>query len=387
MVPDNSRGALLAVTLGSLVALSGLGIGGAVAVQQPSDDVPSTQLTHAPSDDPDETNDSSTPTGDEVVERFEERIESLESVVMAYETNTTINGNTTMTSERRMWVDYENDRVRTEWETNRTHVITVRNESGTVSYDVENNQLNRFNVSVDMAHVTPVDSLVTDTEIAYEGRDRVDGEEAYRLTVTPTNASGTLGSVNVTVWLDTDTYFPTVATSELDDSEYDFEQTTRFRNVSLNASIPDDRFTIDVPDNATEPEPSVPNVTEYESLSSLREDTNRSVPSPDVPDAYTFEEGYVVADDDSHSITLHYATDDDESLTVVKHSAMEYDFSESDRYETIDVGNHTGYYTEYEYDGNTTSVVVVPCEDTTYRVSGDRSKGETVGVADSLTCE
>jgi outer membrane lipoprotein-sorting protein len=386
MVPDNSRGALAAVTLGSLVVLSGVGIGGVVAVQHPSDDVPSTQLTHAPSDDPDETNDSSTPTGDEVVERFEERIESLESVVMAYETNTTINGNTTMTSERRMWVDYENDRVRTEWETDRTHVITVRNESGMVSYDVENNQLNRFNVSADMTHVTPVDTLVTETEIAYEGRDRIDGEEAYRLTVTPTNASA-LGSVNVTVWLDTDTYFPTVMTSEIADDEHDFERTTHFRSVSLNASIPDDRFTIDVPDNATEPEQSFPDVTEYDSLSSLREDTNRSVPSPEIPDAYSFEEGYVVADDDSHSITLHYTTDDDESLTVVKHPPMEYNFSESDRYETIDVGNHTGYYTEYEYDGNTTSVVVVPCGDTTYRVSGDRSKDETVGVADSLTCE
>jgi outer membrane lipoprotein-sorting protein len=306
---------------------------------------------------------------------------------MAYETNTTINGNTTITSERRMWVDYENDRVRTEWETNRTHVITVRNESGMMSYDVENNQVNRFNVSVDMADVTPVDGLVTDTEIAYEGRDRIDGEEAYLLTVTPTNASDPLGSPNVTVWLDTDTYFPTVMTSELDDGETDFEQTTRFRNVSLNASIPDDRFTIDVPDNATEPEQSLPKVTEYDSLSSLREDTNQSVPSADIPDAYTFEEGYVIADDDYHSVTLRYVTEDDESLTVVKHLPMEYNFSESDRYETIDVGNHTGYYTEYEYDGNTTSVVVVPCEDTTYRVSGDRSKGETVGVADSLTCE
>jgi len=387
MVPDNLRGALVAVTLGSLVALSGVGIGGVVAAQQPSDDVPSTQLIHAPSDGPDETNDTSTPTGDEVVERFEERIESLESVVMAYETNTRINGNTTRTSERRMWVDYENDRVRTEWETNRTHVITVRNESRMVSFDVENNQVNRFNVSADMGHVTPVNTLVTDTEITYEGRDRVDGEETYRLTMTSTNASDPLGSVNVTVWLDTDTYFPTVVTSELDDGEHDFEQTTRFRNVSLNASIPDDRFTLDVPDNATEPEQSLPNVEEYDSLSSLREDTNQSVPSPDVPDTYTFNQGYVIAGDEYHSVTLRYVTDDDESLTVVKHPPMEYNISESDRYETIDVGNHTGYFIEYEYDGNTRSVVVLSCENTTYHVSGDRSKDETVSVADSLTCE
>lgn len=386
MVPDNLRAALMAATFGSLVVLSGVGIGGVVAAQQPSEHVQSPQPTQLSTVDPGGENESS-PSGDEVVERFEERIESLETLAMTYETNVTVDENTTLTTTQTIWADYENDRIRTERETNQTHTITVRNETGTVTYDVENNQVNRFNTSGDMSQLTPVDGLVNDTEITYEGRERLDGQETYRLSVTPNTSNELSGSLNVTVWLDTETYYPTTVTSELEGGDHDYEMTAQLRNVTLNEPIDDDRFTIDVPEDAEEPDYSVPEVTNYDSLSALRDDTNRSVPSPDVPDTYSFEQGYVTNGDDYHSITLRYTNDDDETLHVVKRPATEYDFDESDQYERIGVGNATGYYSEYEFDGNTTSVVVLPCEDTTYSVSGDLSRHGTVDVAESLTCE
>jgi outer membrane lipoprotein-sorting protein len=388
MVPDNLRAAVVAVTLGSLVALSGVGIGGAVAAQQPTDAVQSTQLSFEdPGPDPDSDSDSASPSGEDVVERFEERVDSLDTLVMTYETNVTVDGNTTMGTERRMWVDYEHDRVRTETETDRTHVITVRNESQTVTYDVENEQVNRFDTVGNLSDPTPVGDLVTGTELTYEGRERLDGEQTYRLHATPTDANETSGTVDVTVWLDAETYFPTKVTSELDGGDYDYEMTGQFRNVSLNESIDDDRFTVDVPEDAEEPDVSPPNVTTYESLSELRNETDQSVPSADVPAGYGFERGHVVDDEDYQSITLRYATDDGENLHVVKRPATEYDFGESDVYEPVEVGNTTGYYSEYEYDGNTTSVVVLPCEETTYRVSGDLSRAESIDVAESLGCE
>jgi outer membrane lipoprotein-sorting protein len=396
MVPDNLRAAVLAVTLGSLVALSGVPIGGAVAAQQPSDDGQSTQLSFEdpnPDSDPDSENrnetdsDPASPAGEDVVERFEDRVESLDTLVMTYETNVTIDGNTTMGTERRLWVDYENDRVRTETETNRTHTITVRNESRTVTYDVENERVNRFDTAGNLSDPTPVGDLVTGTDLTYEGRERLDGEETYRLNATPTDANETAGTVDVTVWLDADTYFPTKVTSELSGGDYDYEMTGQFRNVSLNESLDDDRFTVDVPEDAEEPDISVPNVTTYESLSELREETDRSVPSPDVPEPYDFERGHVIDDEDYQSITLRYATDDGENLHVVKRPSTEYDYDESDVYERVEVGNATGYYSEYEYDGNTTSVVALPCEGTTYSVSGDLSRAESIDVAESLGCE
>jgi|GEM_PF-2906706 len=406
MVPDNLRAAVLAVTLGSLVALSGVPVGGAVAAQQPSDAVQSTQLSFDDADrdpdpdlDPDQDSenrnqnpnetdpDPPSPSGEEVIERFEQRVTSLDTLVMTYETNVTVDGNTTMGTERRMWVDYENDRIRTETETDRTHSITVRNESRTVTYDVESEQVNRFDTVGNLSQPTPVGGLVTDTELTYEGSERLDGEETYRLSVTPTDANGTAGTADVTVWLDADTYFPTKVTSELTGDDYEYDMTAHFRNVSLNEGIGEDRFTIDIPEDAEEPDVSVPNVTTYESLPELREGTDRSVPSPDVPDAYEFERGHVMDDEDYQSITLRYATDDGDDLHVVKRPATEYDFDESDVYEPVDVGNTTGYYSEYEYDGNTTSTVVLPQEDVTYTVSGDLSRTETIDVAESLLPE
>jgi hypothetical protein len=92
----------------------------------------------------------------------------------------------------------------------------------------------------------------------------------------------------------------------------------------------------------------------------------------------------LIDDEDYQSITLRYATENGENLHVVKRPATEYDFGESDTYEPIEVGNETGYYSEYEYDGNTTSVVVLPREDVTYSVSGDLSRAESIDVAESL---
>jgi outer membrane lipoprotein-sorting protein len=383
MVPDNPRAALSAVTLGSLVVLSGLGIGG-VAAQQPSV-AQSIQTPEKPSEAPGDGNES-TSDGDDIVASFEERIESLETLVMTYETNVT-GENFTTTTERTMWVDYENDRIRTETHTNRTDVVTVRNESRTVTYDAENEQVNRYETPDGDVARTPVDGLVEDTNITYEGRERLDGEQTYRLDVTRPNATGLSTSVDTTVWIDADTYFPTKAAVEAENG--DFNVTMHFRNVSLNASISDDRFTIDVPEDAEESSYDLPDVTEYDSLSELRDEANRSVPAPDVPAAYSFEKGYVTEGDAYHSTTLRYTTGDGETLSIAQVSAGEYDYnySDSDRYESVSIGNHTGYYTEYEFAGNTTTVVALPCGETTYTVSGDLDRQQTIEVAESLHCD
>ena len=383
MVPDNPRAAMSAVTLGSLVVLSSLGIGG-VAAQQPSV-AQSIQTPDEVSDAPGDGNES-TSDGEDIVASFEERIESLESLVMTYETNVT-GENFTTTTERTMWVDYENDRIRTETHTNRTDVVTVRNESHTVTYDAENEQVNRYETPDGDVTRTPVDGFVGDTNVTYEGRDRVDGEQTYRLDIARPNTSGLSTSVDTTVWINTDTYFPTKAAVESENS--DFNVTIHFRNVSLNASIPDDRFTIDVPEDAEDSSYDLPDVTEYDSLSELRDEANHSLPAPDVPQQYSFEKGYVTEGDAYHSTTLRYTTENGETLHVVQSSASEYDYnySESDRYESVTVGKHTGYYTEDEFAGNTTTVVALPCGETTYTVSGDLNRSRNVDVAESLQCD
>ena len=53
----------------------------------------------------------------------------------------------------------------------------------------------------------------------------------------------------------------------------------------------------------------------------------------------------------------------------------------------FDIGTRSGYYTEYDYDGDTTVVLVVPCEDATYSLSGELSKDEITNVGQSLDCK
>lgn len=385
MVPDNPRTALLAATFGSLVLLSGIGIGGVVTAQQSTDVVQSAQPTEIPADGVAEN--GSSPSGDAVVASFNDRMSSLDTLVMTYETNVSVDEGDPMITEQAMWIDYENNRTRTEAETDRTETITVRNESKTVTYDVENNQVNRFDRNGDASLGTPLDGLVEHSEFSYEGRERIDGRQTYRLEVIPTNTSSMPESVSATVWVDSDTYFPTKTVTESETDEHDFEMTAHFRNVSVNEPIADDRFTIEIPDDAEEPDYSLPERATYESLSELRDNTSRSVPSPDVPDAFSFKQGHVLDGEDYQSITLRYMSDDDETLHIVRGPTIEYDYSESERYETVDIGTRPGYYTEYDYDGDTTVVLVIPCEDATYSISGELSKDEITNVGQSLDCK
>ncbi|WP_136718505.1 DUF2092 domain-containing protein [Halorientalis salina] len=386
MVPDNLRAALIAVTFGALVVASGVTGAAAMTDQSPTAEQPEEQ-TESTSSDADEQTDSPSPDGEEVIETFEERVSSLDTLVMAYETNVTMNDNRTMTTLQEMWVDYENDRIRTETETDRTETITVRNESKTVTYDVENNQVNRFDNTGDTGPKTMVDRMLNNSELSYDGRERLDGEQTYRLEVTPTNTDGMDGSVDATVWLDTDTYFPTKMATNIDSGESEYEMTAQFRNVTLNESIPDDRFTVDIPDDAEEPDHSMPNRSTYDSLSALQDNTNRSVPDPDVPDAYNFDRGDVIDGDDYHAITLRYTNGDGESLHVATRSATGFNYSDSEQFDAVDVGNQTGYYTDYEYNGNTTSILVLDCADNSYSLSGRLSKEEIIDIGESLDCE
>lgn len=385
MVPDNLRAALIAVTFGALVVASGVTGAAAMTDQSPTaqQQVEQTENTTA---DADERTDSSSD-GEEVIETFKERVSSLDTLVMTYETNVTLNDNRTMTTHKKLWVDYENDRIRTETETDRTETITVRNESKTVTYDVENNQVNRFDNAGETDPRTTIDRLLNNSELSYEGRESLDGEQTYRLDVTPTNTDGIDGSVDATVWLDTDTHFPVKMATSIDSGESNYDMTAQFRNVTLNEPIPDERFTIDVPDDAEEPDYSMPDRSAYDSLSTLKDNTNRSVPEPDVPDAYSFEKGQVVEGDDYHSVSLRYATEDGDNLHVATRSVTGFDYGDSDQFDTVDVGDHTGYYTDYEYNGNTTSILVLDCDDKSHSLSNQLSKEEIIDIGESLDCE
>ncbi|WP_222918913.1 DUF4367 domain-containing protein [Natrinema sp. SYSU A 869] len=386
MAPDSLRAALIAVTLGSLLVFSSVATGAGAISGQPATVEQPAQATQSSTTD---TANGSSPTDSAVVETFTDRMTSLDMVAMTYEMNMTFDTDRTTTTEQQMWIDSENNRTRTESSSEQTETITVSNESETVTYDVENNQVSRFDHSSDTSPQSPVEQLVTDNEFTYEGQESLDGEETYRLDVNQTDGETMAESVDTTLWLDTDTYFPTKIVHDVSDDDYEYEMVVDIRNVSLNEPISDERFTIDIPEDAETPDNSPFDRTTYDSLSDLRDDTNQSITSPDVPERYSFAEASVIKSDDFSMITFQYVTDSDDVVHVTKRpdSRSSYDYDQTDRYDAVDVGDHTGYYAEFEHDGATTSILRLNCTNADYSISGDLSKEESIDVAESLPCE
>ncbi|WP_284010468.1 DUF4367 domain-containing protein [Haloarcula pelagica] len=402
MSPERLKTPLAAVLMGSLLLLAGVTATTAVSHQAaPAAAQPSMDTTADTPDAADDgeagantaTNDSENITTADLVSRFQNRTDRLDTLVMTVETNSTMNGNQTYSSERTVWVDYEHDRMRTErtseyaQSATSNEFISVRNESGVVSYSVEDNTVHRYNSSFSdrPADVTGLSSIVNNSEATFEGRERLDGEETYRLSLKPDlDAMAATGEVTVTLWLDTDSYFLEKAHMVANSENHTVETTQDYRNVSLNESLSDERFTIDIPDDAEEPGHSGFEMTDYESLSALRSNATQDVPSPDLPDEYSFDHGYIVENDGNTSLSLKYTTDANETIRVGHKSTSGFNYSESDRFETVEVGNQTGWYTEFDNGDSTTVMLAWHHDNSEYTVSGTVNESEVIDIAESI---
>lgn len=400
MNPGKLTAPLIAVLLGALLVLAGVTTG---AVEMPQQDTATdAQPTPTPTENPADGGESNnepatanertneTPTGDEILSTYQNRTASLDTLVMTVETNITTDGNETYSSEKDVWVDYENERSRTERTSEYGKTITVRNETATVTYNVEENSVSRFNGSLTDRQFDPtgLNQLINNSDATFEGREQLNGEETYRLSLEPNTTDLTVtGSFNITVWVDAETYFPTQAHSSMSSEEYSFETTQQYRNVTLNESLSDERFTIDIPDDAEEPSSSDYEMTSYESLSNLRTNATQEVPSPDLPANYSFDSGYIVEHDNDTSLTLRYTAGENETLTVSQRSGDGFDYSESEGFESVDVGSQTGWYNEHDTGETTVAMLAWDCGGNRYSVSGPLEKSQLKDIAESITCE
>ena len=371
MVPDRLRTSILVAALAALVVAGGVA-GTSIAMNQ-TDESPDTQST----DDASTTESSDDP---DVVSSFEERISSLETLSMTQEMTMGTEGNRSSTTETKMWIDFEDDQVRREIINSSygSERITVRNESQSVSYDPADNTVTRRDTAGNTVY-TPVKSLLNASEITYEERERVDGESTYRLSLVPNESMGK--KANATLWIDTDTHFPTKVQVSPESEELSYTMAIAFSNVSLNTEIPDSRFSIDIPDNATEPRQTTADAETYDSLEELRDAANVSVPDPDVPGNYSFDEGRITDRDDYYSLRLTYA-DGSDTLSVSKNPATDYNFSENEEFESVGLGDQTGWYNGFDDSG----VIAWECGEHSYSIYGKASKSDLTDTARSMVC-
>lgn len=380
MCPERRISPAYVALLGSLLLLVAAIAVPAAAAPTPAD---STAYSQSDAAEPDDGN----LTAETILEGYREQMDSLETLTVDIQSNATSESYSSA-SEQTIWVDFENERIRTELDSEYGETITVRNETGTVVYNVDENTVSSYNYTFDDRYGDQfgIGTLTNDSEVTYAGTETIDGTETYRLDIEPETQYST-GNYNLTLWMDAETYLPVQYEMRSDSERYSYELTQRYTNVTVNETIPDERFTIDIPDDAEQPDYSTPEFYSYEDESELRSNTSQSVPDPTIPENYTFESGYVTEGDDYESVTLTYTTDSDESLTVSKRGSSGYDYSDHDQFEEVAVGNQTGYYNEFDYGESNISILVWECGDDQYTTYGSLNESETIGVAESIDCE
>jgi len=108
--------------------------------------------------------------------------------------------------------------------------------------------------------------------------------------------------------------------------------------------------------------------------------TELAVPAANLTGGFSFQSGVVVDYDDFHSVTLTY-TDGNESLSVVTRTEpiTSFDHSGSDRYETVTIGDTTGYlFTSGDF------LTLYVEGDQPYTVRGEIDEQTGIDVAEAL---
>ena len=362
----NSRPAVLAMLLTAALVTSGIA---GVAFAGPS--TTDAQTTE-------------TPDGEDVIDAFVERLSTLETVEFTRTTESTF-GNETTTRTIHVIADLEDGQKRTETVNNSVGVntTTVMNESTVVTYNEDENTVSEYEISGDRTPLPSISPLGNESLVSYEfaGTATVEGEDAYVLEGTPQLSRDTEAETTLTVYVDTETYFPVKLESATSGENYDFSSTVTHTNVTLNEPIPDGTFELDVPDDASEPTVHTgPDVSSFDSYDALAENATLSVPDADLPAEFTFERGTIIDGDNYYSVSLSYSDGNDTlGLSVRDASDSGFNYSDSDRYETVDIGETTGYLYESE-----SFTALYWNDDSRYSLYGQVSNETAIDVAESV---
>ncbi|MEF8785495.1 MAG: DUF4367 domain-containing protein [Haloarculaceae archaeon] len=374
MVQYKSRPALLAV-LASVMLLT-TGIAGVAFAGSPSTTV--AQTDEATTDEPD---------GEEVIDSFTERLETIDTIEFTRITETESNGET-MESTERVSADLDAFQKRTETidSTFRNNTTTMVNESTSLTYNEDENTVTEYEYRGDIL-LPMLEQLANDSAIEYEylGTDTVDGQDVYVLEGTPTEQLDTETDTSLTVHVGTETHFPVQIAIDVESSEYDYNysSTITYENVTLNEDIPESTFDIDVPDDATDPTENFgPDISTYDTHDALQSNTELSVPSAELAEGYEFDQARVIDGDGYYTVSSTY-TDGTDRITVSIQDDNPFDYSEIEDYEEVSVGENTGWYAEYDefsflhWDSNGQSLSLY----------GQLSEEETLDIAASITGE
>jgi len=364
---SSTRPAMLAVLVAVTVLSSGLA--GVALAESPS--TPDAQTTENTTDD----------AGEEIVDAVVETLQTIETVEFTQTTETEFDGESTTSTQRVVAdVDAFEKRVETLEADYGENTTTVINETHSAIYDADEETLNTYQYRSDRL-LPQLELLGNESAVDYEytGTDTVDGKDVYVLEAVPQQERLSDTDASMTIAIDAETHFPVKIETTVDSEDFSYNTTRTYENVSLNEDVPESAFELDVPEDTTEPSFEVPDVTTYDDHEALTASADLSVPDAELAGDYEFDSATVIDGDDYYSVSMTY-TNGEESVYVTAQADSSFDWSQSEDYEEVSVGDTTGYYAEYDDYG----FLRVDSDGQSYSVHGQLDQGETVDIATAI---
>lgn len=289
-------------------------------------------------------------------------------------------GNETQTMRANIWEEPPN-RVRYEYVSGPTEgTVMVSSGSTFWMYNETTNTVRRLSLNAsfvqDLTRVSQ--NLSNEFTAEYQGQATISGRETYIVSIQPPNETFSGVISNQTIWLDQDTWFPvqTKVTTTVDNRTS--TTTVTYSNLTYNASIPDDRFTFEPPENATVVDTELPETTTFGSVEEAENAVNFSIQefqSP--PDGYQLQNVTVTRAENTTSVSLQYGNGTE--TLVFTQSTSEQSTMRGDE---VSVAGHPGAYQEFGEQG----ILQWRDDRYSYSVTGSTSQSTLLEIAESVYC-
>ena len=314
-----------------------------------------------------------------VAEQAEQRLTEIDGFSATRITTVTIDGET-RTTKAEVWMRPSTNEMR-------SHVVSPEKQAGDVSvvgtdstwyYDASENVVTKMDISTTRSNETTIGTqlteLISERELVYDGQTTIDGRQTHKVRLKPEQDSEQgVGMANVTMWISEEKQFP-VKIRYSTAGELNMTVTIRYTDLTINPDIDDDRFTFEPPANATVKTPSM-NVESFDSREALDAATNVSVPNPDLPEGFSFEQATKF--EDSFSVTYSNG-----SASMFVSYSNDSQMTHSDRGEQVSIGDHEGRLVE----SDALTLVQWTCDGARLTVAGDLPRESILETARSIQC-
>jgi len=262
--------------------------------------------------------------------------------------------------------------------------VLVSNGTSIWMYDETENEAVHTNLGFAQSDLDSMDDgmfeeMYGGMNATVSGTETVADREAYVLELTDDGNDPVYETV--TVWVDTETYYPLKETSESATAE--LTTTNEFEEVTIDGGIDDEVFEFEPPEDAAviDSEDFMPE--EFDDIETAEENVPFDIPEPELPADEELQLGSVMVQDSlgGTSVTIQYTSVTDWPLVVsVSDSQQDSGLATSD--ESIDLGPIEATVTELP--GSEAVIVEWEQNDLTYSVSGELDTAVLVEIAESM---